>query len=343
MNYEFCIKKMWWVKVLLLLITYHLSFITSTAQNFELVWSDEFDSNTIGTNWKVWEGLHSNNEMQYYTKNNVEVKDGCLVLTARRENYSSQKFTSGRVVSSQKVSFTHGLIEARIKMPQTAQGLWPAFWMMGEDVWIYSWPYCGETDIVEVGSRTGFGGYEDKYISSAIHYGDNVSQHAQEVRGYFAPYGIEDDFHIFSCKWTTDSMAFYLDRNPKPYFRVYIGERAKWNKYFHKTNFMLLNVAVGGDYTGIYNTDNITALPEAGSEGKMYVDWVRIYQTENNITFGENDKDKVSETESIRSLSTVDEPKEDRWFALDGRRLAGYPVRSGLYINKGKKVVRSEK
>ena len=329
-------------KIVLILLTSHFSLLTSFAQEFELVWSDEFDNNTVDTNWTVWNGYPSNNELQYYTTSgNVEVKDGCLVLTARRENSGSRKFTSGRVVSTQKVFFTHGLIEARIKMPKTAQGLWPAFWMMGEDALIYSWPYCGETDIVEVGSKTGFGGYEEKYISSAIHYGENVSQHAQEVRGYFAPYSIEDDFHIFSCKWTADSMAFYLDRNPKPYFRVYIGERAKWNKFFHKPNFMLLNVAVGGDYTGIYNASDISALPTAGSEGKMYVDWVRIYQTENNISFGENDKDKVDETDYIRHLSNGGELSEgDRqWFALDGRQIEGQPVRKGFYVSRGRKVM----
>ena len=289
-------------RILLILFTFHFSLFISVAQDYKLVWSDEFDSYSIGPNWMVWNGTPSNNELQYYTSDgNVEIKDGCLVLTARRENHGLRKFTSGRVISMQRVFFTHGLVEARIKMPKTARGLWPAFWMMGEDAIPYSWPYCGETDIVEVGSKTGYNGdLEEKYISSAIHYGENVSQHAQEARGYWAPYSIQDDFHIFSCKWSTDSMAFYLDRNPKPYFRVYIGTRAKWNKYFHKPNFLLLNVAVGGDYTGIYNPNEITALPEAGAEGKMYVDWVRIYQTEEDITFGENDKDKVEET-SVKS------------------------------------------
>lgn len=318
------------------------------AQDYQLVWSDEFDNNTIGTNWMVWSGYPSNNELQYYTSSgNAEVKDGCLVLTARRQNSGSRKFTSGRVVSIQMVEFTHGLIEARIKMPKTAQGLWPAFWMMGNDALTKSWPYCGETDIVEVGSKTGFGGKEETYISSAIHYGESVSQHTQDVRGYFAPYSIQDDFHIFGCKWTADSMAFYLDRNPKPYFRVYIGSKITKSKFFHKPNFMLLNVAVGGDYTGIYDASNITALPDAGSEGKMYIDWVRIYQKEESITFGENDKDQVDDptfppsyqvTGIVHPATSIS--SDEQWFMVDGRRLSGCPVNNGLYVCKGKKFIK---
>ena len=101
------------------------------AQDYELVWSDEFDTNTLGTNWNVEvTDAPYNNELEAYTSrpDNVTIADGNLVLTARRESYGSRSFTSGRVNSLHKVSFTHGKIEARIKLPHLANGLWPAFW-----------------------------------------------------------------------------------------------------------------------------------------------------------------------------------------------------------------------
>lgn len=98
-----------------------------TAQDYNLVWSDEFDANTLGKNWNV-EVTNSpfNNELEAYTSRpeNVKIADGNLVITARRESYGGRSFTSGRLNSMHKVSFTHGKIEARIKLPKLANGLW---------------------------------------------------------------------------------------------------------------------------------------------------------------------------------------------------------------------------
>lgn len=99
-------------------------------------WADEFDAATL--NEKLWNievngNGGGNNELQYYRRENVKLGtdpnsgEKCLVLTARRENYQGKSFTSGRVNSLGKAAFKHGLIQARIKFPHTANGLWPAY------------------------------------------------------------------------------------------------------------------------------------------------------------------------------------------------------------------------
>ena len=163
--------------------------MTASAQDYELVWSDEFDTNTLGINWNV-EATNSpyNNELEAYTTRpeNVTVADGNLVLTARRENYGGKSFTSGRVNSEHKVSFAHGKIEARIKLPKLANGLWPAFWMMGEDFDSVDWPKCGEIDIMEMGMKDALAnGSADRTVAGTIHWADALYISCRKT--YFIP------------------------------------------------------------------------------------------------------------------------------------------------------------
>lgn len=154
-----------------------------TAQDYNLVWSDEFDANTLGKNWNV-EVTNSpfNNELEAYTSRpeNVKIADGNLVITARRESYGGRSFTSGRLNSMHKVSFTHGKIEARIKLPKLANGLWPAFWMMGEDFDKVNWPKCGEIDIMEMGMKEAVSaGTTQHTVARTIHWGESIITHQQ--------------------------------------------------------------------------------------------------------------------------------------------------------------------
>ena len=160
-----------------------LSIITVQAQNYQLVWGDEFDTNTLGKNWNA-ETVSSpyNNELEYYTprQKNVSIENGNLVITACRENYGGKMFTSGRVNSKQKVYFTHGKIEASIKLPRLANGLWPAFWMMGEDEDVHPWPACGEIDIMEMGEHGGISSNQTgRWIGGTIHWGEDAQHHQQ--------------------------------------------------------------------------------------------------------------------------------------------------------------------
>ena len=277
--------------------------IESAPDGYKLVWSDEFDGTTLNEkNWTVEVSGNGggNQELQYYRRENVSVADGSLVLTARRENYQGKSFTSGRINSNQKAAFKHGILQARIKFPQTANGLWPAYWMMGNDLNKYGWPRCGEMDIVEMGhfnAITGsYAGWQDRYFSGTLHYGPSASnQDHQQISQEFSKekFGsigaVEGDYHIFTVEWDGEYLYMYYDlegytnakKRQARYFTYgisYTDDKLSAGHYFQKPFYFLFNLAVGGTFTNIYNPAQITALPNAGDEAKMYVDWVRVYQ-----------------------------------------------------------------
>lgn len=268
-------------------------------EGYRLVWSDEFDGNTLDEsiwNIEVNGSGGGNNELQYYCERGVSVGTepesgrNCLILTATRENYQNRQFTSGRINSKGKYSFTYGRLDALIRMPKTANGLWPAFWLMGDDYDQVGWPACGETDIVEMGHATGMAqGTQDRFFNGACHWGPAWNNKGDYSRDTTAPYGMQDDFNLYTCIWTEDELAMYydLDEDPnrEPYFRMTITRTAGYESnelhvgnYFHKPNFILFNLAVGGNFPGLYDPAQITALNDGPAS--MYVDYVRLYVKE---------------------------------------------------------------
>ncbi len=269
------------------------------TDGYKLVWQDLFDASEINPmRWEIevnGEG-GGNNELQYYTDDDKNVRlakdadgNGCLILSAIRESYLGKNFTSGRIISKNRIAFTHGKIEASIKLPNTANGLWPAFWMMGNDFDMVGWPKCGEIDIMEFGNITGINaGTQDRYFNGACHWGPSWENHPMYANAITNEYSLQDgQFHLYTLIWTENKITMYVDydKNPtkKPYYEMditYQGENI-WSpsNYFHKENFILFNLAVGGNFTGIHNADRITALGSAkGSVANMYVNYVRIYQ-----------------------------------------------------------------
>ena len=236
--------------------------------------------------------------MQYYRKENVAVHDGNLVLTARRENYNNKQFTSGRVNTRDKAYFKHGIIQARIKFPKTANGVWPAYWMMGNDYGKVGWPKCGEIDIVETGNADGIkNGTQTRHFGSTLHWGTSAgAAHKQYGTSYLAPETNplqNDDYHIITMEWNGNFMQMFYDledfsvsaKSKARFYSVSIPSSTNTSDigyYFQKPFFFIFNLAVGGNYTGIYNAGGITAMPNAGDEAKMYVDWVRVYQDAND-------------------------------------------------------------
>ncbi len=268
------------------------------TDGFKLVWQELFDSGSLNPErWEIEVNGNGggNNELQYYREENVSVGDdgrgnGCLIITARRENFNGKNFTSGRVISKNRTMFTHGKVEASIRFPKTANGLWPAFWMMGNDFDEVGWPRCGETDIIEMGHQNGIrNNIQDRYFNGAMHWGQRWDQLASHAPSTANGYSLQDDeFHLLTVIWDTDALAMYLDldKDPgkSPYFYMTIPADEPDNawspgNYFHKDNFILFNLAIGGNFPGIYNADGITALnDENGQEAKMYVNYLRIYQ-----------------------------------------------------------------
>lgn len=251
-------------------------------QGWKTVWYDHFDGTTLNTNnWNIEQNSDGggNQELQYYGPEGVSVRDGNLVLTATREARGGKPFTSGRINSKSKVYFTHGKVEARIKMPKTFKGLWPAFWMMGERG---VWPANGEIDIVEMGHSDGWnvaGNDPENYLNGAYHWGTDWNHHAQHAMTQNQIKVQDGNYHIFTCEWSREAITMYLDGTQYCSLALNVNDDANAmsvDNYFHKPNHILFNLAVGGMFPGITDPNGITAALPA----EMLVDWVRVSQPE---------------------------------------------------------------
>jgi beta-glucanase (GH16 family) len=267
----------------------------SGSQEYKLVWEENFEQDALDESiWNITlDGKGGgNNELQYYRRENISIGKepqsgtSCLIITARKENYNSQTATSGRIDTGGKLAVQYGKIEARIKLPKTANGLWPAFWMLGTDHPEVGWPRCGEIDILEMGSHKGINNQtQDRLFNGACHWGEDFNHgRYPQFSNYVEHYrSMQDDFHLFTLFWDEDSLRMYLDldRYPdaEPYFVLPISGDAAENhpsRYYHKPFFIIFNLAVGGNYTEILNIDGITALENG--DAHMYIDYIRIYQ-----------------------------------------------------------------
>ncbi|MFA4923332.1 MAG: glycoside hydrolase family 16 protein, partial [Ignavibacteriaceae bacterium] len=250
-----------------LLVTLFILLAASTqAQNYQLLWSDEFSGSTIdASNWtfEIGGSGWGNNELEYYTNRSVNsyIQNGSLVIEARKENFGGKNYTSARMITKGKRYFTYGKIEARIKLPY-GKGIWPAFWMLGENISTAGWPACGEIDIMELIG----GGANDKKVYGTAHWESNG--HASYGGNYTLGSGsFADDYHVFSIVWTSKAIQWFVDGTKY----VTIDITPAGLQAFHKNNFIILNLAVGGDWPG--NPDGTTVFPQ-----KMFVDYVRVYQ-----------------------------------------------------------------
>jgi len=260
-------------------------FLVLSAQVFgAVIWQDEFSGPNLNTNiWTVETGGHGwgNGELQYYTNRidgaanaNAYIENGNLVIEARRENYGGKQFTSARLISKNALTYKYGTIEARIKMADLEDGLWPAFWLLGANIDQVGWPACGELDIVEMGSSGAIGaGTVNRKVIAAAHweYNNNNADYGDSTYTATAAY---NNYHLFKLTWTPTLMTAYLDGNAFWWFDISGGAGSDLEE-FHEHMFIILNMAVGGYYTGLTEPYQITALP-AQTAAKMYIDWIRI-------------------------------------------------------------------
>jgi beta-glucanase (GH16 family) len=257
-----------------------------SSLEYKLVWSDEFDYEGFPKS-EYWtpergtgQGGWGNNELQFYTgrKENVQVRDGSLIMRAVKEDYEGSPVTSARLITLGKFEFKYGYVVASIKLPKTAEGLWPAFWMMGNDIKSIGWPNCGETDILEMGHSNGIkNGTSEQFLNGACHWG--VPHHQYYAHDITNTYSVQDgEFHTFTCIWDEEYIRTYIDiekyPSVEPYFEMKIEDFG--NGEFRKDNFILLNLAVGGNFPGIWDIDQITALNDGPA--RMEVDYVRVFQ-----------------------------------------------------------------
>jgi beta-glucanase (GH16 family) len=242
------------------------------------VWSDEFNGDTIDSatwTYDVGGWGWGNGQFEYNSarSENSYVTNGSLVIEARRENYMGNSFTSARMSTQGRFAFKYGTLEARIKLPNTANGLWPAFWMLGNNFSGITWPGCGEVDIVEMGSRQGIAeGTQQRKINCALHYSNAGGGYGMFDAWTNAPVDLSLDYHRYKMSWTPTTITFYLDDVPYGSWDITAAHLSE----FHQPMFPILNIAVGGydpSYTGVYSPAAVTAAFPA----RMYVDWVRLY------------------------------------------------------------------
>lgn len=248
---------------------------TLPQRNWQLVWSDDF-SGTAGTspdslNWAfdigTGQGGWGNQEFEYYTNRPENVSldgDGNLLITALKESYGGSSFTSGRIKTQGLFSQAYGRFEARIKTPY-GPGIWPAFWMLGENVETIGWPQCGEIDIMELR------GQAPNMINGTIH-GPGYSGGNAITRTYgFPDKRFDQDYHIFAVEWTSGKIDFFVD----DYLYQEITSSDVPGQWVYDHPFhIILNVAVGGNYVGFPTSQ--TPFPQT-----MYVDYVKVYKQAN--------------------------------------------------------------
>jgi len=244
-----------------------------------LVWSDGFGGPAGNppdpTKWNFDVGGNGwgNEELQYYTARPGNARldgNGNLVITARAERYRGadgveRDYTSARLQTLEKVEFTYGRLEARIQVP-AGQGLAPAFWTLGDEAYEGDegrWPQCGEIDAMEVI------GSEPNVLNGTLHgpWPSAPRGIGDELR---LPTPLTADFHTYGVEWEPESVSFLLDGSVyATVSRQDLGPEDPWP--FQHPNFLLLNLAVGGEWPG--SPDASTQFP-----ARMLVDWVRIYR-----------------------------------------------------------------
>ena len=241
------------------------SVLVSCQNHQELIFEEQFEGTELDEsiwNYELGDGCPNlcgwgNNERQIYTKENVSIRDGNLVITATKD---STLYQSGRITTAKKMEFQYGTIEVRAKLA-TGQGVWPAIWMLGNDISSVGWPASGEIDIME------YVGKNPHTIHHTLHtpdsYGNSVNTKVLTIED------IENGFHVYKCKWTEESISFYIDGNLTYTFSPEIKNEKTWP--FDKPFYVLLNMAIGGNFGGPEVDDSI--FPQ-----EFLVDYVKIYK-----------------------------------------------------------------
>lgn len=268
---------------LLLTALLALTGSAAKAQNWQLVWADEF-TNSIGPDWvfETGAGGWGNNELEYYRAENASIENGQLVITARNESFGGANYTSARMKTQGRKSWTYGKIEARIAMPSFS-GSWPAFWMLGDNITSVGWPACGEIDIMEhINTESQVHGTVH-WVGSDGNYASYTGQTGAAVTGY----------HVYGIEWTPNYIKWFVDG--VQYNEINIANNVGSTEEFKKSYFLLLNFAIGGNWPGFNIATGVFP-------AKYYVDWVRVYQDGGGNTGGFT---RQVEAESYSSMSGV--------------------------------------
>lgn len=243
----------------------------TTYGEYNLVWSDEFSGSELSQVWQIDLGDGcplvcdwGNNELQYYAKENLTLSEGKLIITAKKENAGTKNYTSGRLNTRGKTSFTYGRVDIRAKLPK-GKGFWPGFWMLGENVGEVGWPKSGAIHIMEM-----IGGPIDK--GDATNYGtsywDNANKTNLSREKSTLPFGnFSDEYHVFSIVWDAQKIVWEVDG--VQYHSLVINPSTM--DELQKPFYFIFNLAIGGNAPG--SPDENTIFPQ-----NMSVDYIRLFQ-----------------------------------------------------------------
>lgn len=298
------------------------------AQRFELVWSDEFDGNSLDTGtWVATFATAFNNELQFYTNRsqNLRVRDGSLWIIGLRERYQNRDWTSARIRTQNRMDFRYGKVYLRAKVPG-GRGLWPAFWMLPTYNRFGGWPYSGEIDIME------FRGHEPDRYQQTVHFSrraypgsGNALADRHLIGGEFVlPEGDSlTTWREYGLEWDAEGIRWFLDG--EEVYRVLrtqveaASEVYPFDEPFH----LILNLAIGGNYLGDAQPDATT--PDTSV---FEVDWVRLYQDVNTapvVELGQSVSGEVASGAVVplgAEVSDADGTVDSVAFFLDGMRVA---------------------
>jgi beta-glucanase (GH16 family) len=245
------------------------ALVLATAPKWKLVWHDEF--NKAGRpdpkKWTYEVGYVRNGELQFYTKDrpeNARVEGGNLVIEARNDSFEGHKVTSASLTTQGLASWTYGRIEVKAKVP-TGKGTWPAIWTLGTDITDVGWPACGEIDIME---NVGFDRDRAHFNIHTPHLG-----HAPGSSSTFNTVvpNLPDGWHIYAMEWFPDRVDLLMDgKKMLSYLNDGKGDEGSWP--FHKPQYLILNLAIGGAWGGQQGVD------DAIFPSKYLIKYVRVYQ-----------------------------------------------------------------
>jgi beta-glucanase (GH16 family) len=254
----------------------------NTATQWNIVWDDEFNGKSINTNIWTFEtgnnGGWGNSELEYYTSNslNAYVTNGLLHIAALQQSTNGFSYTSARMKTQNNFNTTYGRIVWSAALP-AGTGMWPALWMLGSNFPAAGWPACGEIDVMEAN------GTLTNQVQSSLHFGNASDQQVTETAIYnsFSAGNNITNFHTYMLEWQYGSISFSVDGNvfetqntwgspnlPSP--------NSQYPAPFNAPFFLIMNLAVGGNYVGNPSTAEInsgTVFP-----AQMLVDYVRVYE-----------------------------------------------------------------
>lgn len=258
---------------------------TTDGRVLKLTWNDEFNGEGLpdSSKWSYEVGYIRNNEAQYYTDarlENIFQKDGLLTIRTLKEDYDIKdkpnnkgrekaEYTSAAIETLGKASWQYGRVEVRAKLP-SGVGIWPAIWMMGDNVTKVGWPTCGEIDIME------YVGHTPRTSHATIHMHRKGAERGQNVsRGNALKFekegeAPEERFCVYALEWTQDYLKLFVDDELALDFQR-SEEASKTEEWpFDQKCFMILNTAIGGTWGGKIEPETCPA--------EFQIDYVRVYQ-----------------------------------------------------------------